>query len=287
MDPAGRHAPASTDGWTDVGTSERLANSGVRRGRMRQLYPTCSDISEHEVYADLDLPAAPPNRPLVLLNMVSTVDGKVAVGGKAAGIGSRTDRLLMRQLRSRVDGLMVAAGTLRAEAVDPRVPPDLVDRRVADGRAAQPLAIAISGSLALDPNHRFFANGRDGTLVITTESAPEERAAALAERAQILRIGVDSVDLESALRRLRGELGVERLLVEGGPSLNQALLDLDLVDEVFWTIAPKLAGGQGLTLIQGDMPAIGIAARLDLVSLFEHGGELFARYRVVRASLET
>ena len=251
---------------------------------MRQLYPACSEIPEHEVYTGVDLPAAPPDRPLVLLNMVTTVDGKVAVGGKVAGIGSRTDRLLMRQIRSRVDGLMVAAGTLRAETVDPRVPPDLAERRVADGRAAQPLAIAVSGSLTLNPEHRFFANGRDGTLVITTESAPQQRAASLAERAQILRIGVDSVDLESALGRLRGELGIERLLVEGGPSLNQALLDLDLVDEVFWTVAPKLAGGHGLTLVQGRAPSSRIAATLDLVSLHEHGGELFARYRVVRAS---
>lgn len=253
---------------------------------MRQLYPVCSEIPEHEVYASLELQAAPPNRPLVLLNMVSTVDGKVAVAGRVAGIGSRTDRLLMRQIRSRVDGLMVAAGTLRAETVDPRVPPDLAERRVADGRAAQPLAIAVSGSLELDPEHRFFANGRDGTLVITTESAPPERAAALAERAQILRTGVDSVDLNPALGRLRSAFGIERLLVEGGPSLNQALLDLGLVDEVFWTVAPKLAGGHGLTLFQGHAPSSRITATLDLVSLYEHDGELFARYRVVRESAE-
>ena len=249
---------------------------------MRQLYPTCIDILETEVYADDALPTAPPGRPLVILNMVSTVDGKVAVGGRAAGIGSRTDRLLMRQIRASVDGLMVAAGTLRAEAVDPRVPPELAERRVAAGRPAQPLAIALSGSLDLDPSHRFFVNGRDRSLVLTAESAPVEPEMALAERARIVRVGKDAVDLVAALAHLRTRFGVERLLVEGGPSLNQALLDLGLVDELFWTIAPKLAGGRGLTLIQGPEPANGIAARLHLVSLYEHAGELFARYRVAR-----
>ena len=247
---------------------------------MRQLYPDSADVAEAAVYADLDLPPGPPDRPRVVLNMVSTVDGKVAVGGRAAGIGSRTDRLLMRHLRAAVDGLMVAAGTLRAEPVDPRVPPELAGRRVAIGRPAQPLAITISGSLELSPEHRYFVGGRDGTLVLTVEAAPREREAALAERARVLRVGEGSVDLQSALGRLRADFGVERLLVEGGPSLNQALLDLDLVDEVFWTIAPKLAGGQGPTLIQGGEPSSRIAARLDLVSLYEHGGELFARYRV-------
>ena len=249
---------------------------------MRQLYPTSTEIAESEVYADLALPAGPPGRPLVVLNMVSTVDGKVAVGGRAAGIGSRIDRLLMRQLRASVEGLMVAAGTLRAEPVDPRVPPELAERRVAAGRRPQPLAIAVSGSLDLDPTHRFFVNGRDGTLVLTTETPPRDRAAVLAAHARIVEIGADAVDLPAALARLRVQVGIERLLVEGGPSLNQSLLDQHLVDELFWTIAPRLAGGRGPTLIQGDAPAVSILARLDLVSLHEHAGELFARYRVMR-----
>ena len=254
---------------------------------MRQLFPTYVEVPDTEVYAELDLPAGPPGRPLVVLNMVSTVDGKVALGGRVAGIGSRTDRLLMRRIRAAVDGLMVAAGTLRAEIVDPRVPPELAERRGAAGRTAQPLAITLARTLDLDPASRFFINGQDGTVVLTTEAAPGVGEAALAERAQVLRVGHDSVDLKAALGRLHADFGVEQLLVEGGPSLNQALLDLELVDEVFWTVAPKLAGGHGLTLIQGPAPSSRIVARLDLVSLYEHAGELFARYRVVRASAET
>lgn len=248
---------------------------------MRQLFPESADIPDGAAYTDLAFPAAPPHRPLVAVNMVSTVDGKVALAGKAAGIGSRTDRLLMRQIRAAADAQMVAAGTLRAEAVDPRVPPELARRRVAAGRPAQPLAIVVSGSLDLDADHRYFVNGPAGTLVLTTETAPPEREAALRDHAGLLRVGRSSVDLRAALGRLRAELGIRSLLVEGGPSLNQALLDLGLVDEVFWTIAPKLAGGRGLTLIQGDSPTSAIAARLELVSLYEHAGELFARYRLL------
>ena len=75
------------------------------------------------------------------------------------------------------------------------------------------------------------------------------------------------------------------LALEGtSPELNQQLLDLNLLDEVFWTIAPKLAGGCGPNLLTGHDQARAIRARLDLLSLFEQDSELFARYRVRRGS---
>lgn len=216
------------------------------------------------------------------MNMVSTVDGKSALGGSAAGIGSRTDARLMRQIRASVDAVMHGAGTLRAEIVDPRVDPVRSRERVARGLSPQPLAVAVSGSLDLDPAGRFLVNGPTGTVILTTSEAPIERQQRLAPYATLLVCDGPTVDLAAALRRLHDEFGVRRLLSEGGPTLNQRLLDAGLIDEVFWTIAPKLAGGRGRSTIDADAPTIQIRARLDLVSLYEHGGELFARYRLQR-----
>ena len=82
-----------------------------------------------------------------------------------------------------------------------------------------------------------------------------------------------------ALRALRDELGVRRLLVEGGPTLNGELLRAGLVDEIFWTLAPKVVGGgEELTMVAG--PALPGPRRLALVSAYLHEGELFLRYRV-------
>jgi riboflavin biosynthesis pyrimidine reductase len=64
--------------------------------------------------------------------------------------------------------------------------------------------------------------------------------------------------------------------------LNQQLLDAGLIDELFCTIAPKLAGGRGRAMIDGEHPAERISARMELVSLYEHEGELYARYRLPR-----
>lgn len=237
------------------------------------------------MYAGLTLPSAPSGtaeRPYVVLNMVSTVDGKVALGGSAGGIGSRVDRLVMRQVRSLVDAVMIAAGTLRAEICDPRVDPPFVQRRLERGLPAQPLAVSVSASLDLEPTNRFLVNGPERTVVLTTEAAAAEREARLKPYAAVLRRGECTVDLAMALRMLAADYGVRRVLCEGGPSLNQQLLDASLIDELFWTVAPKLAGGAGATMVQGRSPTVRIAARLELVSLFEEQSELFARYRLLR-----
>jgi riboflavin-specific deaminase-like protein len=246
----------------------------------RRLLPTCAEVPPLEVYADLALPAGPPERPYVVLNTVSTVDGKIAVGGRAGGIGSRLDRDLMRRIRAQADGVMLGASTLRAERVDPTVPEHLAAARSARDLPAQPLAVTVSATLDLDPTWRFFRLGLDRTLILTTTSSPPDRVTLLAERASVERIGGDAVDLAEALRTLRTRYGVERLVVEGGPTLNGRLFDLDVVDELFLTIAPKLAAGSGSGSLAGDAAARGLPARLELVSLYSYGDELFARYRV-------
>ena len=253
-----------------------------RHPSARQLLPACADVPTDAIYADLELPAAPDHRPSVVLNMVSTVDGKVAVAGRARGLGSRLDRDLMRRIRRAADALLVGAATIRAETVDPRVPPELADARRSRGQRPQPLALTVSASLNLDPASRFFVLGPSSTIVFTGSTADEVRAARLAERARVHRLPEPEVDLTDVLHRLRREYGVARLLAEGGPTLNEALLQRDLVDEIFWTVSPKLAGGSGPGLFAGASPPNAVAATLELVSLFAYQGELFARYRLRR-----
>lgn len=216
--------------------------------------------------------------------MVSTVDGKVTLGGSAGGIGSHTDRYLMRRIRSLVDAVMIAAGTLRAEICDPRVDPPFAQERQARGLAQQPLAVGVSASLNLEPTNRFLVNGRERSLLLTSDSAPAEQQRRLNPYATILAQAGPTVDLSAALRTLHDEYGVRHLLCEGGPSLNQQLLDANLIDEVFWTLAPKLAGGTGRTMVQGPDRTVRITARMELLTLFQEQSELFARYCLLRDS---
>jgi riboflavin-specific deaminase-like protein len=251
---------------------------------LRRLFPDLdgTEISPDEVYRDLTFPAGEVSRPYVALNMVSTVDGKTALGESAAGIGSRTDARLMRQIRAAADAVVWGAGTLRADIVDPRVDPVRVQRRIERGQAPQPLAVSVSGSLDLEPTNRFFVGGPERTVLFTTEAAAADRRRLLARYATVVVHEGTRVNMEEALRYLWERHGVRLLLSEGGPGLNQLLLEAGLLDEVFWTVAPKLAGGRGRTLLDGDQAAQAIRATLDLISLYEHAGELYSRYRLRR-----
>jgi riboflavin biosynthesis pyrimidine reductase len=106
---------------------------------------------------------------------------------------------------------------------------------------------------------RIEGYGEIGKRLIVVESGPEGR-----------------VDLGDLLRSLREE-GVRALLSEGGPTLYGALQAAGLVDELFLTIAPKLAGGVAPRIIEGDLPE---PTELGLAWLLEEDGELFARYRM-------
>lgn len=99
---------------------------------------------------------------------------------------------------------------------------------------------------------------RIGKPLIVVESGPEGR-----------------VDLLTLLRQQRDN-GVRALLCEGGPTLHRSLQELGLVDELFLTIAPKLAGDGSPNLLNGGLSTI---VDLELVWLLEEKSELFARYR--------
>jgi len=232
-------------------------------------------------YASLNLPEGPPDRPYVVVNMVSTVDGKIALGGRVRGLGSRVDRRAMRLLRAQVDAVLIGAGTVRAEVVDMRTDDDLAAAREARGEALHPLAVTVSRSLDLDPRDRFFRGGPERSLILTTASSATERGERFAGVAQLLTTEGDDVDLAAAFAELRQRRGVRRLLCEGGPTLNQRLLDLGLLDELFWTIAPMLAGGSSPGLLESPEPPDRIRSGVRLMSMYEQEGELFTRYRIV------
>ena len=233
------------------------------------------------VYEDLDLPPAGhqgAERPYVALNMVSSLDGITAMGGKAAGLGSPTDRRTMRTLRSKADAVMIGAGTLRAERLS-------LGLDASEGRS-QPLAIIVtdSGDVPLE-EHLIVPEGQE-VLILLSDAAPERVVERLGNLALVLRMPTDSsgaVDLEEALRVLTTERGVEVIVVEGGPGLNHALISRHLVDELFLTVAPELLGGtadQTLTMLRGpEIPARDRPA-LDLVSIHLAENELFLRYSV-------
>ncbi|HWN81940.1 MAG TPA: dihydrofolate reductase family protein, partial [Candidatus Udaeobacter sp.] len=69
---------------------------------------------------------------------------------------------------------------------------------------------------------------------------------------------------------------IRSVLCEGGPTLHGRLREGGLADELFLTIAPKIAGGEGPRILEGALPDVD---EVELAWLLESGSELFARYR--------
>jgi 2,5-diamino-6-(ribosylamino)-4(3H)-pyrimidinone 5'-phosphate reductase len=235
------------------------------------------------IYEDLDLPPTGHRdaaRPYVIINTVTSVDGRTAMEGKAAGIGSTTDRRTMRTLRSRVDAVMIGAGTLRTEKLSLGL--DMTDS------VPQPLAIVVTETGDVPLEEHLILKGGQEVLILLSDAAPKRVVERLRKLAPVIRAPADStgaVDLEVALGTIKAERGIESLVVEGGPGFNHALISRNLVDELFVTVAPELLGGtadQTLTLLRGPSLTASDRPTLDLVSIHLANGELFLRYSLTR-----
>ena len=246
--------------------------------QLRRLLPDAGSLTADELVATLDLAAgALESRPYVVVNMVATADGRASVAGRTAPISSVADRQMFHALRTRVDAVMVGAGTVRTERYGRLVRDShRREQRVAAGLDADPLAIVVSGRLDLSSDLPLLADSASRVVVITASDASIEGCAA-----QVEYLRSSPVDLPGALARLRAEHGVRSILCEGGPSLNAALLADALVDELFLTTVAKLAGGAGALTIIGSAP-IDEPVDVSLRWLLECDGELFARYVVRR-----
>lgn len=242
------------------------------------IHPESAQITPDKAISGLawaDL--APPNRPFLALNMVSTTDGKAAVEGRTRAISSETDRAIFHNLRTQADAVMVGASTVRSEGYGPISKTDeLRAKREREGVAVDPLAIIVSGRLSV-PVDVPLLQDPGSRIVIITQSADE--LSGHAAQVEYVRVGAGALDLRPAMARLREDYGVRSVLCEGGPTLNASLLPQGLVDELFLTIAPGLVGGhQALTIVAGaPLPEL---VKLELVWALEEGSELYLRYRV-------
>lgn len=236
-------------------------------------------------YTSLELPEPPADRPYVLINMVSSVDGKVVIEGTEQGIGSKVDQRLMRELRVNADMVINGASTLRASGSSPRLGDEALERlRMDRGLPRFPLGATISRSGNLPLDKIFFTADDFDTVVFLSDTAPEDRRAAISATGRRVVDLPAGREVEAALRCMRDELGVRVLLVEGGPTFNAALFRLSAVDELFLTVGPVIVGGSDtITAVEGAAPYTrDTVPKLQLVSAVpnDETDEVYLRYRV-------
>jgi riboflavin biosynthesis pyrimidine reductase len=247
--------------------------------RIDRLWPDpAADLDLDEAFADLALPSPPPGRPLVGVNMVTSIDGRAQLAGRSEGLSGRADRRLLQLYRVAYDAVGSGVGTLRADDFYSHLPADLAARRVAAGRTAQPTAVVIAGRGAVPADRRWFGHADQPRVLVIGAGAPHPDLPADTE---LLVASTETPQPAWLLARL-AERGINSLLLEGGSTINAAFMAADAIDELYWTIGARLLGSDALPMmapIPGGSPWAEHPREGRLVSIHRSGEELFVRYR--------
>jgi 2,5-diamino-6-(ribosylamino)-4(3H)-pyrimidinone 5'-phosphate reductase len=226
------------------------------------------------------------NRPFVFVNVAMTADGKIdTFQRRGAAISSSRDKERVDQLRAGADAVMVGGRTLLDE--DPRLTVKsevLRAGRVARGLSPNPVKVGVVTRANIKADSEFLNTGPADIVIFTTRRTSKRHLSLL--KAQHVDVYVDDaekVNLERALATLK-ELGIDRLMVEGGSTLNFELMRLGLVDEVTAYVAPMIFGGASApTMAAGSGLERSAAIPLQLIDVekWEDGGVLL-KYQFVR-----
>ncbi len=188
-------------------------------------------------------------RPLVILKMAQTLDGRIARPiGESRWISGEGSRRLVHHWRATMDGILVGTGTALADD------PSLTVRHV-DGR--QPMRIVPDRQGRLPSELKLFSDDDAAhTIVFTGERSSLPYEGTLTEKGgRVYRIpdGEERLDLLRLMDVLGREGGIQgrpmqSVLVEGGSRLAASLFAADLVDRLYLFVSPKIFGGGALAL---------------------------------------
>jgi diaminohydroxyphosphoribosylaminopyrimidine deaminase/5-amino-6-(5-phosphoribosylamino)uracil reductase len=202
-------------------------------------------------------------QPFVILKIAMTLDGKIATPeGQSKWITSEKARHMVHRLRSSVDAIVTAIGTVKAD--DPEF-----TARIRGGKSPQ--RIIIDPDLEIPLNAKVFQLPPQTVLIArksvasSQQSAVAEKKKALSDKSiQIIEYDGNKVHLPWFMKKL-GEMEITSVLIEAGSSLNAYALEEEIVDKVMFFIAPKIIGGSE------SFPAVGGRSfrRLDEAHLLE------------------
>ena len=229
----------------------------------------------------------------MVANFVQTIDGVVSIpdvprSNALIAAESDADRFVMGLLRAFADAILVGSGTMLAspqgtwlpDRVHPPGAEAFAELRRGRGRPERPTVVFVTGGGSFDPTHPAL---EQQAIVLTTERAAADLRASVPRATEVVAVNEgDWVDLGRGLALLR-ERGNSLILSEAGPTVFASLVASGLVDELFVTVSPLLAGRDGrprLGLVEGAELLPGADAPAELLSVRRSDAYLFLRYRL-------
>jgi diaminohydroxyphosphoribosylaminopyrimidine deaminase/5-amino-6-(5-phosphoribosylamino)uracil reductase len=197
------------------------------------------------------------SKPFVILKVAMTLDGKIATPeGQSKWITGEQSRRMVHKMRSSVDAILTAIGTVKADNPRLTVRPD--KKMAYKGKMHQPKRIVIDPHLETPLDYHIVTPPSE-TILISKRIGEGDRKSASKQRKKLalLDMGVEIIvyegerlNLEWLMRKL-GKRGIASVMIEGGSSLGAYAFEDGIVDKVAFFIAPKIIGGRH------SLPAIG------------------------------
>jgi riboflavin-specific deaminase-like protein len=237
--------------------------------RLRRLLPEPGEATPAQAAAHL------AGRPVLVLNMVASVDGHTELAGRSGGIrGGQGDRELFHALRAHADAILVGTGTLRAERYGAWIRDERRwEMRRAAGLHEEPVGVTLTRRGEIPWGIPLFEESTARVLVYSGAEVEIPRQVT----ADVEIVLMDDPDPAAVVADLRAR-GLRSILCEGGAHLNAGLLRAGVVDELHLALAPQIVGGtEALTVVRGEL---GADVGLEPVDAYECEGAILLRYRV-------
>ncbi len=220
-------------------------------------------------------------RPYVILNAAMTLDGKIATATGSSNISGKKDLERVHELRKECDGIMVGIGTVLAD--DPRLTVHKIDAKPEDN----PVRVVVD-SRCRTPIDARITNADAKTIIACAneykdEFKQSEKYETFKNRGvKFFFSGDERVDLVALMSYLHEE-GIDKLMLEGGSTLNFSMIRAGLIDEISICVAPMIVGGANAkTFFDGDgFDTMDEAVRLELIDSYSLDKDLFLRYKVL------
>lgn len=220
-------------------------------------------------------------RPYVILNAAMTLDGKIATQTGSSNISGKEDLERVHELRKECDAIMVGIGTVMAD--DPRLTVHKIDANPEDN----PVRVVVDSKCRTPIDARITNNDAKTIIACANEYKQDFMASDKYETfkkrgVKFFFSGDERVDLSLLMSYLHEE-GIDKLMLEGGATLNFSMIKAGLIDEIRICVAPMVVGGANAkTFFDGEgFDLMDDAVKLELVDSYSLGKDLILTYKVI------
>ena len=218
----------------------------------------------------------------VSLIVATTVDGKITTTDDASSqFASEKDLEHLLAVRSQQDAILAGAKTILND--DPTFTSRLIyqEQRRKNGFSPNPIKCVVSGRGSILPSAKMFHHNNSPAIVFTTQQITADRYQALSKIADVFVVGTEKVDFCKIIQILADNYQVKSLLIEGGGEINASVFQAGIVNEVYITVCPKVAGGRDVpTAVEGNGFVLSDLVDLELISHRIVDSEVFLHYQV-------